>query len=227
VSTAEEPQLPPLAPHESARERLRCWGAALSCWLTAACFLVAWWWPRELDDGRWVKLGVGIMVAEFIVIHSTAMMTAVGRGGASRRLTFGLLGFYALFAIGITAAFRSWIIAGVFALLLGSRGIAIFRPPSEREIATSMRRSVAGALLFIGLAFATVFVPFPRGGVDRALLGQVWPDRGSGVWERHPERALAMGLIYFAVLGWVERRPVTGRWVSQDSREREHGSSDT
>jgi hypothetical protein len=50
-------------------DRLGCLWSAGSCWVMSGLFVTAWWWPRRLEEGAWVKLGVGILVLEFILIH--------------------------------------------------------------------------------------------------------------------------------------------------------------
>ena len=194
-------------------ERLRCWAAALSCWIVAGCFLVAWWWPLELDGGRWARFGVGIMVAEFVVVHAGAMTAELARGGATyRRAMLALFALYLPFFAAIPWIFGSWSLAGVFAMLVAGRLLTTFRPTGPREMAAVRRRAVVSALLWLLSAGASVALPLPAGGIDAALLDAVWPDRGTGAWEQEPQRALAMGLAYFALLGWVESRPPAAVW---------------
>ena len=94
---------------------------------------------------------------------------------------------------------------------------SLFAGQNEMDRAVSQRRVAASAMLFLGLTFATLFIPLPRGGITEPLLNEVWPTRKSGAWEREPERALAMGAAYFALLGLVEMRPprrlLTGRQI--------------
>jgi hypothetical protein len=115
-------------------------------------------------------------------------------------------------AAGIAMAFRSWVLLISFAVLLAGRVRALFEPEDMATLVATNRRVAVSALLFLLLAFATVFVPMPAGGVDAALLAQVWPDRGSGLWEQRPQQALALGFLYFLALGCVEARPPGSRW---------------
>jgi hypothetical protein len=187
--------------------------AALGCWFAAGCFLVAWWWPRTLDDGRWVKFGVGVLLFEFLTIHATAMLTfGLRQKGLAPRNWLWLVALYAVMAAGIAMAFRSWLLLISFAVLLAGRVRALFEPEGMATLVATNRRVAVSALLFLLLAFATVFVPMPAGGVDPALLAQVWPDRGTGLWEQRPQQALALGFLYFLTLGCVEARPPGPRW---------------
>jgi hypothetical protein len=173
-------------------------------------FVVAWWWPRTLDQGRWVKLGVGVLVLEFILIHSGAFLNffmTQKAGWARDRKLIGLTAYYALFGGAIAFAFQSWWILGSFVLVMSGRLWSVFAGQNDMDRAVSQRRVAASAMLFLGLTFATLFAPVPRGGITDPLLNEVWPTRKSGVWERQPERALAMGAIYFLLLGLVEARP--------------------
>ena len=189
------------------------WVAVLGCWFAAGCFLVAWWWPRALDDGRWVRFGVAVLVFEFLTIHATAILTfAVKRTDASGRRWIGLVAMYALMALAMALVFRSWILLLSFAALLAGRVRALYRPEDQATLMATNRRVAVSALLFLLLTFATVLIPMPAGGIDSALLAQVWPQRGGGLWERQPQQALALGFVYFLLLGLIEARPPGQRW---------------
>lgn len=189
---------------------MSCLWSAGSCWFMAGMFVTAWWWPRELDNGRWVKLGVGVLVLEFILIHSSGilnfLMTEKAGWERNKKLA-GMMVLYAIFGAAIALAFHSWWILSSFVLVMSGRLWALFAGQTDMDRAVSQRRVVASALLFLGLTFATIFLPVPRGGINAALLTEVWPTRGGGAWEREPERALAMGAAYFLFLGLVEMRP--------------------
>jgi len=191
-------------------DRLGCLWTAGSCWLMAGMFVTAWWWPREVENGRWAKLGVGLLVLEFILIHSGAFLNSFltkKAGWARTGKLLGLTAFYTLFGVAIALAFQSWWILGSFALVMAGRLWSVFGGPNDMDRAISQRRVVASALLFLGLTAATLFLPLPRGGLKDPLLNEVWPNRGSGAREQRPEIALAMSAPYFLCLGLVEVRP--------------------
>ena len=201
---------PEVALQPAASDWFNCLWTAATCWFMAWMFVRAWWWPRELDDGRWVRLGVGVLLLEFILIHSGAffnnLMTQKS-GWARNKAVIGLTTLYLGYGLAIAFVFRSWWILGTFALVMSGRLWAVFTGEQEIDRAISQRRVAASAMLFLGLTFATVFVPVPRGGLTPELLNEVWPARKGGLWERSPERALAMGVVYFFLLGLVEARP--------------------
>lgn len=188
------------------------WAAAAGCWFAAGCFLVAWWWPRLLDDGRWVKFGVAVLLFEVLTIHASGFLAGLRRQGGAPRSAVWLVAMYALMALAMAAALNSWILLVSFGVLLASRVRSLFHPEDRTTAAAGYRRMAVSALLFLALAFATVFVPLPMGGLDPALLNEVWPGRGGGLWEQRPQQALAMGFVYFLVLGGVESRPPGPRW---------------
>jgi hypothetical protein len=202
-------------PTPTTAERASRLAVALACWFVAGCFLVSWWWPRVLDNGRCVNFGVGVLVFEFLTIHATAMLT-FGLRQKGRTLQprswWWLVGFYALMAAAMAFAFKSWLLLISFVALLAGRVRALFHPEDHAALVAVHRRVAVSALLFLLLAFATVLVPMPAGGIDAALLREVWPKRGSGLWETHPQQALAMGFVYFLLLGWVEARAPGPRW---------------
>lgn len=201
-------------PPVTAAERARCIATALACWVSAVALVLAWIVPMRLEEGIWIKLGVGLVVAEFIVIHAGTLLGELNARRVGWPSLLMLCGIYALFAAGIAAAFGSAAIALMFVLLLGGRLYGALQPPTPREIAYGRRRSIASAMLYLVLGFASVAVPLPELGVTPELVDAVWPDRGDGLWEAEPQRALAMGAAYFALLGWVESRPPDRAWVS-------------
>lgn len=215
------PSIPPIIPTTAPKpapiplkaelgDWIGCLWSAGSCWFMTGLFLMAWFWPLRLEHGAWVKLGVGVMVLEFISVHSGAFLNHffTTRLNASRILTLlGFVGFYSLFGVAIALAFKSWWLLGSFALLMLGRihsGITANDPMSK---AINQRRTITSVVLYLLLTFATVFVPFPRGGITEEICREAWSGGGSGLWVDHPERALAMGAIYFLVLGWIEARP--------------------
>ncbi len=196
--------------HPDGSDWFNCLWSAGSCWVMAGMFVSAWWWPREVENGRWVKLGVGVLILEFILIHSGAFLNNLmtrKAGWERTRVVIALTAFYSLFGLAIAFAFRSWWILGTFGLVMAGRLWSVFAGESETDRAIAQRRVAASAMLFLGLMFATIFFPVPRGGLTPALLIEVWPGRRGGAWETHPERALAMGAAYFFFLGLVEARP--------------------
>ncbi len=188
---------------------------ALGCWVTAGCFLVTWQWPLLLADGRWIQFGVAVLIFEFLTIHATAMLT-FGLQRTKRQLQprarWWMVALYAMMALGMAAAFRSWSLLVAFAALLAGRAMAHSRPDSRAGLAALHRRIAVSLALFLLLTFTSVLVPFPPGGLDPALLSDLWPERGGGLWERAPQQALAVGFVYFLVLGWVEVRPPGANW---------------
>src|SRR6185369_7730811 len=83
---------------------------AIPCFRMGFRMLGVWRDPMAHENGRWVSLGIGVFVTEFILLHagimiSGATMDATGVGAVLG--TLGLLAFYALFAVVIAYAFKS------------------------------------------------------------------------------------------------------------------------
>jgi len=51
---------------------------AIPCFTLAATLLLTWIEPMSIDDGHWVRFGVGIMVLEFVLVHSGAFVANMG-----------------------------------------------------------------------------------------------------------------------------------------------------
>ncbi len=181
--------------------------AAASCWSMAATLYTAWHDPLAIDGGRWVSLGVGIMVMEFILVHSGAVLPALaakatGESSAGRKLVFISL-MYIVFGVSISLAFKSWLLFGIFTGIMVPRWLSV-TVDAENAFGRQKRRSALSALLYLLVVFLSVFVPFPDGGLTPGIIAQAFPESGGGLWETHPQQALAAGTIYFGVLGAAE-----------------------
>jgi hypothetical protein len=174
------------------------------CAWMCALLVHTWVDPMAVEGGRWVSLGVGIMVMEFILVHSGAMIAGVSMSRHSPRALLAVLaGFYSLFGLTIAFAFDSYLLLWTFVAIMIPRIVtATSQAPEARQL--TMARSVTSAMLYLLVAFASIAVPFPEGGLNAGVLDAVYPDRGGGEWEREPQRALAAGAIYFGVLALIE-----------------------
>lgn len=192
-------------------DTLGCVWAGLSCLAMAWLFFLAWWRPLELEGGRWVRLGVGVMVLEFVLVHSGGVLHHLmgEKAGWSRlRQGLGLAALYTLFGVGIAYGFKSWWLLGSYGLVMSGRLWALAAGTwTPMDQAISQRRMVASVVLYVGLLFATLVLPVPRGGLTEALVSSVRTGGGGGAWVDHPEKALAMGTAYFLLLGLIELRP--------------------
>ena len=92
-----------------------------------------------------------------------------------------------------------WIFAGI---TLG-RSLNLLRDPTESKH-TIMARSGIGVILYLLVVAGTVFLPIPEWGVTGSVLSEVYPGRGSGLWEAEPERAIAGAAVYFLLIGLAE-----------------------
>ena len=159
------------------------------------------------DEGRWVRFGVGIMVLEFLVLHSSAfisgMMTTATSTKSKKKLIVGLSAFYLLMAVGIALSTDSpsllWILASIMAARFFQASTA---SPTDHK--TGQKRSAYGIFLYLLLTAGTVFVAVPEMGITTEVLNAVYPSRGGGIWEQHPERPLVAGSLYFALMALGE-----------------------
>ena len=176
----------------------------------AGYFVVGWAAPHLIGHKAAGTL-VGIMVLEFVIIHASVALVMVPKLIAERpghhhpwltgwRAVAGLALLYAIFAAGISAAFKSaWLFIG-FWLLIGNKFIADWLAPAqdkEERFRQHMARWGVSAGLYLFLAFGSIFIPVPR-------LGAMSLSSGDGLWETHPEQAVMMGALYFALLGFCE-----------------------
>lgn len=192
-------------------DRMIPWVAAIAT--TVPCFYLSWvlanvWHdPMAWNDGNWVRLGVGLLLLEFILLHSGAFMVGVlGQQQNSKqqfKVAATLLTFYTLvvwgFAMSLDTPALLWIFAGI---ILG-RSLNLLLSPEDSKQAL-IARSGIGVLLYLLVVFGTVFLPIPELGITGLVLNEVYPDRGGGLWERQPERAIAGAALYFFLIGLAE-----------------------
>lgn len=180
--------------------------SALPDFALAAQFLVMWIDP-DIIGPEFLSLYVGLMVAEFIVIHSSVFLGHVILGGADR---FGktkailLLGlFYSLFFLGISLAVGAWYFLFGFWLLIGNRllGLWLGQVPTGEERAYIQRGWAVTTVTYLVGVFVTLILPLPELGITSSIA-LVHGLPGEGEWVDQPHRAIAFGFLYYAIVGW-------------------------
>lgn len=184
--------------------------AALPNLVLAGWFVLGWAAPQLIGEQAAGML-VGVMVLEFIIIHASIGLIAfpreiakkAGNGAwwkSERAIFAGLLLMYSLFAAAISAAFHTaWLFIG-FWMLIGNKFIGDWLTPAaqaEERLQRHMARWGTSAGLYLLLAAGSIFIPVPR-------LAAISGTSGDGLWEQHPEQAVMMGALYFALLGLCE-----------------------
>lgn len=177
--------------------------------LATITYFVAWFAPGQLS-GELLRSLVLAMLVEFLVVHSSALLSAFLAGGIPglRHPALAVLGlgaFYMLFAAAFAAAFDSWMPVWVMGWLIGSRVLTLAVDFRGRDDEPDRQRAlwVAGAVLYLLLAFATAIPPIPAFGLDEAARARMALP-GSGLWIDEPQRPIAMGAFYFGLLALVE-----------------------
>lgn len=92
-----------------------------------------------------------------------------------------------------------WIFAGI---ILGRRLNLLLNPKDSKK--AIMARSVIGVILYLLVVSGTVFLPIAELGISDSVLRDVYPGRGSGLWEKEPERAIAGAAVYFFLICLAE-----------------------
>ena len=192
-------------------DRVIPWVAAIAA--SVPCFYLSWvlvnvWRePMAWDDGNWVRLGVGLLLLEFILLHSGAFMAGMlGQQQDIRKQLKGaiaLLAFYSLMVWAFAKSLDTPVLLWIFAGIIFGRSLNLLLNPKDSKQA-SMARSGIGVILYLLVVFGTVFLPIPELGITGSVLSEVYPDRGGGLWEREPERAIAGAALYFFLIGLAE-----------------------
>lgn len=184
--------------------------AALPNLALAAWFVIGWAAPRWIGEGAAGTLP-GIVVLEFIIIHASVGLVGlpakIAQGFPEQRwwqtpraVTGWLLLMYSIFAICISVAFKSaWLFVG-FWVLIGNKFIDDrLTPAAQAEVRKNqhMARWSTSAAIYLVLVGGSAAVPVPR-------LGAYSVSEGDGLWDVHPEQAVAMGAVYYTALALCE-----------------------
>lgn len=180
---------------------------AVACWKMAYTLFQTWQTPLAVENGRWVSLGTGIMLMEFVLCHSGVMLPALASSENFKPLSKKPFLFvsvmYIFFGVTYAVLFKSTLLFWTFTGIMVPRWIGlVLDPVTVRE--KQIQRSRESILLYFGCVILSVFIPFPRGGLTTAILNQVYPHRGGGTWGRDPQQVLVAGAVYFSLMGILE-----------------------
>lgn len=183
--------------------------SALPDAITAGVFLALWVSPFAFGAAG-VRNAMLLMLVEFVLFHATAMMGATieARSGRDAKirvlLGFGLL--YALFIGAFAFAFREWWPVYAFGWLLLAKLVRLFGAADSDEARWQRHSDWAlTCMLYLGGAFATLFLPLPRLGITHEIQPQLGIE-GSGEWVSNPHIVIAFGALYFGALAWARWR---------------------
>ena len=192
---------------------------AIPCFTMGFRLLQVWRDPMSLEEGRWVSLGIGVFVLEFILTHAGIFLGAHAMGATSGSVgVFGfvlLVGFYALFAGAIALAFKSHMLFMSFLGLVVGRLAGMVIGMSNDDQALFMAHSVIAAVVYFVMVFASVFLPWPRRGITPEIAARSRTPGASGLWVEQPPRALGPAAVYLILLGVIEVLVMT--WINPHS----------
>jgi hypothetical protein len=191
--------------------------------LSAALLLALWIEPQRFGT-EWFRAGVLTLLLEFFVLNASGFLAVLvydpESSAKKRSLQVAALGVgYLVFISAFALAFNAWWMLGAFAWLCFSKIQAIWTsaPPTERDRWHAGASWALGVSVYLGAVFLSVsFYPLPPLGVGPEILDAAGFDaKSSGIWEAEPHRALAGGVLYFALMGlcrpflaWAQARPV-------------------
>lgn len=188
--------------------RLGRLAGALPDAVVAASFLVLWIAPTAFGTGG-VRKAMLLMILEFLLLHSTIMVPLLvawafrrggGRGTRGGIIALSLL-TYGFFVAVLCFGFRAWWPALVFGWTAFGKFLVVAHDAGDDDGALQVKVWIVSILSYLLLAFVTLFVPLPELGLDgigRRELG--FDGDMSGIWISDPQRVLAFGMLYFAVL---------------------------
>ena len=198
LSTLLEPENP---------QRARMLAAAPDFTL-ALIFLIAWIAPR-LFGLESVQNLIFVLIFEFIILHSAAVLVAVILGGFSARsgrtMIVGVGLFYLLFGLGFS------VIVGALWPVIAIAVLTINRMTTLRQTLDGPRRKRYGVILAWALTFGFYVVamivgaifPWPALGLDASVVDFL-TDNASGSMVETPQTSMAFGVLYYGGLGLAD-----------------------
>jgi hypothetical protein len=191
--------------------------SALPSFILSGMFLITWIAPNALGE-KMISYLMLIMLLEFINVHAAGFMgnTIISENSRQKKaLTIiGLGVFYTLFVGGFALAFNQWWPIWAFWGLILNRllGVLLGKAPTGQEKTMLQTSWGIGVFCYVMLVFATVILPVPAFGVtSEVIANQGFTMRG--LWIDEPNRMMAFGFLYFAVIGLTELNSY--RWTFQ------------
>ena len=189
--------------------RFRATLAALPDAATAAAFAVAWVAPMQAGL-PFVRTMFVTFLLEFFAVHAGGLFVGAAESGIRTRsnrvaVMLGALGMAAGY-LGI-----AWLLCAVFhtywpfaslALVIGAKLVPLLQKATHPETDLHTNETWAIAVVaYILAVMLTAMLPVPAFGIGEAQqAGLDLP--GSGLWVDDPQRPLAAGMFYFAMLAW-------------------------
>jgi hypothetical protein len=180
--------------------------AAASLLAVSAQLLRTWIDPLAVERGAWVKFGVGLMMLEFLFVHSGAFAAhafAIQERKKRMQALLGLSALYGLFAGVMVLAVGEPRLALVYVGVMGGRAWAGWSDAHHRagDVDISWVLSVVA---YLACVFSSAFMPWPHLGLPPRLGEELMGSSGDGLWEEQPHRAIGAGTVYFAILAAFE-----------------------
>lgn len=183
--------------------------SALPDGLTALTFLSVWILPLGYGVNG-VRNGMLIMLVEFILVHASGFLGAqlLNPDSSRKQKTLFVLGFGAFYLVFISAwawTFHAWWPYLAFVWLLVGKFMAAIdlRLPSGERKRRMQSDWAIGIMAYVVGVFATLMLPVPQLGITTDIIRQLHLP-GSGLWVNEPQRVIAFGVLYFAILAWVK-----------------------
>lgn len=189
----------------------------------AAIFLITWIAPGTF--GRDAAMGlIYVLVFEFIILHSAAVLVAILLGNFSRTtglvLLVGLSLFYGVFGVAfvhITGAL--WPVLTLIALTL-NRMTTLRRPngtTGPERVTIIATWVMTSAFYFFAMILGGI-LPWPSLGLDDAVIARLLAE-ASGSLVEEPQTSMAAGVLYFLGVGLADWFGVFAR-VSERLQDR-------
>ena len=166
-----------------------------------------WVDPLAIENGAWVKFGVGLILLEFVFVHSSPFMgfiAGIAQRGRRMAAFLGAAAFYGLFAAAMIFSVNEPRLAWVYFGVMAGRTWAGWADARDEMDLMAGATWALSVVMYLGCVFASVMVDWPHLGLPPELGSKILGSGGDGVWEAEPHRAIAAGAVYFAALALLE-----------------------
>lgn len=189
---------------------------ALPCLLMSRRLWRVWRDPLSIDDGAWVRIGIGVFVMEFVLMHAGILLASLALEGGSWDSQLGstllLTFFYGIFAIAISAGFKSRMLLHSFLWMIAGRYLALVIGISSQAASLLMAHAIIAGIIYFGMVILSIFLPWPQFGISDEIATRTRMPNASGLWIDQPHRAIGAATVYFlllaiaelAILSWID-----------------------
>lgn len=178
----------------------------LLCFTTSLAFALTWVSPFSIQNGALLPMAMGYIYLELVILHSGTFISIV-MSKKGKYLLFGLIAFYSMFALGLSAATGNYGLLWGFLVLSVNRILPVWTSNADDGIAMLIGRSIVGVLIWMAAAMLAKLIDIPELGLTQLNIERIYDlheARGNLAKIDESFQYLRMAMYYFALAALFE-----------------------